>query len=95
MRDVALITLFALSACANTPAAPVSAEPAGTCRNDALAQFVGRPSTAALGSEMLAVSGARALRWVAKGMMVTMDFRDDRLTVYLDAANNVERASCG
>ena len=31
----------------------------------------------------------------AKGMMVTMDFRDDRLTVYLDAANRVERANCG
>ena len=29
------------------------------------------------------------------GMMVTMDFRADRLTVYLDAANRVERASCG
>jgi hypothetical protein len=44
---------------------------------------------------MLAVSGARDLRWVAKGMMVTMDFRDDRLTVQLDAANRIERASCG
>ena len=44
---------------------------------------------------MLAETGARHLRWVAKGMMVTMDYRDDRLTVYLDANNRVERASCG
>jgi hypothetical protein len=25
---------------------------------------------------------------------VTMDFRDDRVTVYLDAAHRVERAAC-
>ena len=44
---------------------------------------------------MLRESGARALRWVPKGMMVTMDYRGDRLTVHLDAANRVERANCG
>jgi hypothetical protein len=27
--------------------------------------------------------------------MVTMDYRSDRLTVYLDAANRVERVGCG
>ena len=44
---------------------------------------------------MLAASGAKTLRWVAKGMMVTMDYRGDRLTIHLDAANRVERANCG
>ena len=39
--------------------------------------------------------GARTLRWVGYGMAVTMDFSPHRLTVYLDKANRVERASCG
>jgi hypothetical protein len=44
---------------------------------------------------MMKQTGATKIRWVAKGMMVTMDYREDRLTVYLDAANRIERASCG
>jgi len=98
MRNALLMPLFALAACATAPAGPAgpaATAPAGTCRNDALASFVGQPATAALGAKMLAASGARDLRWVAKGMMVTMDYRDDRLTVHLDAANRVERARCG
>jgi hypothetical protein len=95
MRHACLLPLLALAACATVPADPLVAWPAGTCRNDALASFVGQPATPALAKQMLAASGARALRWVAKGMMVTMEFREDRLTVYLDAANRVERASCG
>ena len=95
MRYALLLPLLALTACATVPAAPVVVEPGGTCRNDALAGFVGQPATQALGTQILAATGARVLRWVAKGMMVTMDFREDRVTVYLDAANRVERASCG
>jgi len=95
LRHALLLPLFALAACATVPADPVAAQPGGTCRNEALASFVGQPATQALGTQMLSASGARALRWVAKGMMVTMEFREDRLTVYLDAANRVERASCG
>ena len=97
MRNASLMPLFALAACATAPAGPdgPATETAGTCRKDALPSFVGQPATAALGAKMLAASGARDLRWVAKGMMVTMDYRDDRLTVHLDAANRVERARCG
>jgi hypothetical protein len=44
---------------------------------------------------MMKQTGATKIRWVEKDMMVTMDYREDRLTVYLDAANRIERASCG
>ena len=95
MRHALLLPLLALAGCTTVPADPVAAQPTGTCRNEALAAFVGQPATQALGTQMLAASGARVLRWVAKGMMVTMDYREDRLTVHLDATNRVERASCG
>ena len=90
MRHVLFLPLLALAACASVPATPIVAQPGGSCRNEALASFVGQPATQALGSQMLAASGARVLRWVAKGMVVTMEFRADRLTVYLDAANRVD-----
>ena len=66
-----------------------------TCRGDELGRFVGQAASQELGAEMLRATGARTLRWVAKGMMVTMDFREDRLTVWLTADNRVERANCG
>lgn len=88
--------ILALAACTVAQSdATADAGPAGTCRNEALAQFNGQAASQELGARMLAASGARAIRWVAKGMMVTMEFRADRITVYLDASNRVERASCG
>lgn len=86
-----------LAACtANMSNPPVVGDTPGfACRGEGLAAFTGQPATTDLGARMLRATGARHLRWVAKGMMVTMDFRADRLTVYLDEANRVERASCG
>ena len=95
MRFTPLLLLLPLAACTAAGPPPVSSPPPGICRGDALPSFVGQPATQELGSRMLVATGARTLRWVAKGMMVTMDFRADRLTVYLDGANRVERASCG
>lgn len=95
MRDAFFLAPLLLAACATTPADPVVAEPAETCRRDVLASFVGQPATQDLGARMLRETGARALRWVPQGMMVTMDYRGDRVTAYLDAANRVERANCG
>ena len=97
MRAALLMSIL-VSACATAPVGPDDPVVVGApdiCRRDALAAFIGQPATQALGSRMLVASGARALRWVAKGMMVTMDYRGDRLTVQLDAANRVERANCG
>ena len=67
----------------------------GVCNADGLGQFIGQPASQELGTAMQRASGARSLRWVGHGMMVTMDFSPQRLTVYLTADNRVERASCG
>ena len=37
----------------------------------------------------------RMLRWVPNGSVVTMEFSADRVTIYLDANNKIERVSCG
>lgn len=65
-----------------------------TCDRSNIQQFVGRQATADLGARMMRVSGAGVLRWVPYRTAVTMEFSPDRLTVFLDENNRVERISC-
>ncbi len=65
------------------------------CVDHDLAQFVGRQATSELGAQILKVSGAGTLRWVPTGGMITMDLREDRVNVWLDSTNRVERVNCG
>lgn len=82
-----------LAACAAS--APPPGMPVEACSNTNLNQFVGQPATQELGARMLATSGARILRWVAVGQMITMDFSPERLTVRLTRTNQIESATCG
>ncbi|GAA4007074.1 I78 family peptidase inhibitor [Sphingomonas humi] len=100
MKQVILagLVLPLLAACATVQQEEPVANPGdsgGMCSNDALQQFVGQPATADLGAAIQRVSGAKTLQWVAAGSMVTMDYREDRVRVYLDTANKVQRLSCG
>jgi hypothetical protein len=96
---VAISAAAALAACAT--AKPGSPYPGGNsadryvCVNSMLEQFKGRPASAELGNEIIRASGSKTLQWIAHGMMVTMEYRADRVRIYLDAQNRVERASCG
>jgi hypothetical protein len=97
-RLISIIALMPIAACTiatSDQTASASSEPVGTCRNDKLAQFVGQAATQDLGARLLATSGARILRWVPKGGVITMDFNPSRLTVQLDGSNRVESANCG
>ena len=65
------------------------------CRAEPIRDLVGRPATQQLGADALRRSGARALRWIRPGDVVTMDYREDRLNVRLDARNYVATFTCG
>jgi len=96
MRNASILTLAALLAACTATGEPIATAGAGgTCSNDALASYVGQKVTAALGAELLAKSGARTLRWGAPGMAMTMDYREDRLTVSYDEAMIITSARCG
>lgn len=86
-----------MTACTNNPEKEIQprSDPSFTCSVEGLDDLVGRPATQELGAEALRRSGARTLRWIRPGDMVTMDFREDRLNVHLDQANRVERLRCG
>ena len=93
-----------LAAC-STAQAPAPQPPAGSppvqgstpahkCDPANIQQFVGKTRSEALEQEMLKASGASTVRWAAFGTAVTMEYRSDRLTVFLDANNRVDRISC-
>ncbi|MEG0193378.1 MULTISPECIES: I78 family peptidase inhibitor [Stenotrophomonas] len=65
------------------------------CKPEKLEAFTGKTADEATIKKLVADSGARNARVVKPGMAVTMDFRQDRVTVQVDAQNRIERASCG
>ena len=89
------LATISLAACATAEPPAMGEESGFVCKGHSLPSFVGQTASQDLGARMLTATGAKTIRWVAKGMMVTMDFRADRLTVFLDGANHVESASCG
>lgn len=64
------------------------------CDSTNIQQFVGKERSAALEQQMLQVSGAATVRWAPFGTAVTMEFRSDRLTAFLDENNRISRISC-
>jgi hypothetical protein len=98
MRRIALFAAAAMVAsCAAAPAQPPphGQTPGHECQSAGLANFVGGQATTAVGAEILRVSNAAAVRWVQPGMMVTMEFRADRVTAWLAPGNRIERVNCG
>lgn len=89
-------TPFLLTACMEDMPRPVpGGPPPRECRNMALGQFVGREMTPRLHTRLRRASGARDVRVVRPGEAVTMDFRADRLTVYVGPRGRIDRLSCG
>lgn len=94
----AAVTALAMTtvACATVPPEEGSGSGNGRrCNAEALASLVSRAGTAELGAEAQRRSNARALRWIRPGDAVTMDYREDRLNIELDAEGKVTRLNCG
>jgi hypothetical protein len=92
-----LIIPLALAACATTAPepAPIGSGSGHVCRKLSYEAFIGRVASSEVGAELLRASGAKVIRWVQPGMMVTMDYREDRLTVRLASNNRIISTSCG
>lgn len=97
MRKLMLLTPILLVACATAPAPiPVHGDTPGKTCQDANAQsFVGRQATQEVGSAILRATNAANLRWAAPGMMMTMDFRADRVTVSYGPDRVITKVRCG
>ena len=62
---------------------------------EGLGDLVGRQATTELGAEAMRRSGSARLRWIQPGDVITMDYSESRLNIYLDSRNRVDRFICG
>jgi hypothetical protein len=79
--------------CATAPAADGGG--GGKCDAAKAQKLLGRVKSAKVGNDALRLSGATALRWIAPGMMVTMDYREDRLNLHVGPDGKIARITCG
>ncbi|HEX8126146.1 MAG TPA: I78 family peptidase inhibitor [Allosphingosinicella sp.] len=93
MRALAAAALLA-SGCATT-APPAEAGAMGKCDAAKAQGLIGRTRSAETAAEALRLSGAKGLRWIAPGAMVTMDYREDRLNLRVDPEGKVVKVDCG
>jgi hypothetical protein len=95
MRMVSAALVLALAACVPHPPEGAPPPPSGQCDADPAASVVGREATAELVAEARRLSGARQVRVIRPGQMVTMEYSAERLNLHVDARNRVERLACG
>jgi hypothetical protein len=84
-----------LVACATAQPPVHGVTPGRICNGAGTDRFVGQAGSSETGAAILAASNSAKLRWAPPGTAMTMDYRQDRVTVYLDAANRITRISCG
>ena len=97
MRKLLLAAPALLAACATAPAQPVihGDTPGHACNAAGTDSFIGQPGTSATGAAIQRATNAAVLRWAPIGYMLTMDFRADRVTIYLGPDNRVTQIRCG
>jgi hypothetical protein len=97
MRRLPVLAAVLVGACSTAPARPVihGETPGHICKTDGTNQFIGRTRSDAVGAAIKRVSNAAVLRWAPPGVMLTMDYREDRVTVHLGPDNKVTEIRCG
>jgi Peptidase inhibitor I78 family len=97
MRKFILFAPALLSACSTAPAAPVvhGQTPGHTCQEGAADSFIGKARSNAAGGGILAATHAAVIRWAPPNVMLTMDYRADRVTVWLGPDNRITKIRCG
>ena len=91
------IVALAFTGCMDrAPPETAGATPPGVeCNSNGLESLIGKPRSAAVAEEAKRLSGANAVRWLTPGMMVTMEFRADRVNVWVGTSGKAERITCG
>lgn len=98
MIRVALpLTALALMGCKHDapPATPAPEAPGVECNSNGLESLIGRTQSAETTAEAKHLSGANSVRYLTPGMMVTMEFRADRLNLHLGTDGKIGSARCG
>jgi hypothetical protein len=95
MRKTMLAAPMLLAACAGTQPAVHGATAGHECRPVTPGLFVGQAATSATGAAILSAANAAVLRWAPPGVMLTMDYREDRVTVRIGEDGRITAVNCG
>jgi hypothetical protein len=95
MRRLVLVSALLLAACAAAQPPVHGVTPGASCESSRTARFVGQPATSDAGAAILRETHAAVLRWAPPGVMLTMDYREDRVTVWVDPAGKITQIRCG
>jgi len=97
MRRFMALAPCLLAACAaSQPDLPVHGEtPGRACEAKGAERFVGQPGNSETGAAIMHATHAAVLRWAPPGAMLTMDYREDRVTVRLGPDRMVTQIKCG
>jgi hypothetical protein len=97
MRKVAFLAPALLCACATAPAGPIihGDTPGHVCKELESQSFIGQLRSGRTGGAIKRATRAAVLRWAPPGVMLTMDFRSDRVTVWLGPDNRITKIHCG
>jgi hypothetical protein len=97
MRKIFALGPVLLAACSTAPADPPihGVTPGHKCQTEGTEQFVGKTESSSIGAEIKRVSHAAVLRWAPPGVMLTMDFREDRVTVHYGPDKKITEIKCG
>ena len=90
---IAVAAALLAAGCATAP--PAEAGGQGKCDASRAQKLIGRTKSAGLAAEAKRLSGATALRWIAPGTMVTMDYREDRINLRVDSKDRLIKVDCG
>ena len=93
-RVVVALPLLLMTSCAH-PDKPAATPPQADCHADRVQDLVGQPRSDALGDKARQRAGARVIRWIPTGAMVTMDYRFDRLDLRLGPDGKISAITCG
>ena len=98
MRKSLLFAPAFLAACAaNAPATtPVhGVTPGHKCDASQTDLFIGKPGSRVTGNAIKRATKAAVLRWSPPNTMLTMDYREDRVTVWVDENRKITKIRCG
>ena len=95
VRTASAVLVLALAGCTSTTPMPDTTPATAQCHADAAQSLLGQPATPDTVERARRRGGAQVARVLKPDQMVTMEFREGRLNVYVDAANVITRIACG
>jgi len=99
MRKTLFFAPALLAACAS--ASPVGTipvhgvTPGHKCDAKGTDRFIGQLGSGSTGAAIKRATKAAVLRWSPPNTMLTMDYREDRVTVWLDQNKKITKIRCG